>query len=178
MDRLSEKLRFTIKEASELGTGSVRQIRYKIKKGDYIKMEYAAIVRHYMNEAKSLVLVGAKPEPEVRDYYQLYYESINASAKAVKLGATMADVFEAGKKVFEEAGVKAEIHNLGHGMGLNGHEPPLVDPYDKTPIQPGLVFVIEPFAIYGAMSQGITTIVNSSGTAEMLPPFSEEIISI
>lgn len=33
MDRLSEKLRFTIKEASELGVGSVRQIRYKIKEG-------------------------------------------------------------------------------------------------------------------------------------------------
>ena len=32
MDRLSEKLRFTIGEASELGLGSVRQIRYKIKK--------------------------------------------------------------------------------------------------------------------------------------------------
>jgi len=34
MDSLSEKLRFTIEEASELGLGSVRQIRYMIKRGD------------------------------------------------------------------------------------------------------------------------------------------------
>ena len=34
MDRLSEKRRFTIEEASELGLGSVRQIRYMIKQGD------------------------------------------------------------------------------------------------------------------------------------------------
>lgn len=34
MDRLSEKLRFAIEEASELGLGSVRKIRYMIKQGD------------------------------------------------------------------------------------------------------------------------------------------------
>ena len=34
MDRFNEKLLFTIKEASDLGLGSVRQIRYKIKKGE------------------------------------------------------------------------------------------------------------------------------------------------
>lgn len=34
MDGLNEKLRFTIEEASELGLGSVRQIRYMIKRGD------------------------------------------------------------------------------------------------------------------------------------------------
>jgi tetratricopeptide (TPR) repeat protein len=34
MDGLNEKLRFTIEEAAELGLGSLRQIRYMIKRGD------------------------------------------------------------------------------------------------------------------------------------------------
>lgn len=34
MEEVNEKLRYTIEEASELGLGSVRQIRYMIKRGD------------------------------------------------------------------------------------------------------------------------------------------------
>jgi len=35
-------------------------------------------------------------------------------------------------------------HRLGHGMGLDGHEPPYLVEGNATPLEPGMVFTIEP----------------------------------
>jgi Xaa-Pro aminopeptidase len=163
----------------------VLPIDKKINKGDYVKIEYSADYRHYVNEAKSLVLMGTQPEPSERDHYQLNVEAIRAGAKAAKSGAPVADVARAARAVFEEAGLKVnEGMSFGHGTGMNGHEPPVVGPNDKTRLQAGMVFVIEPGHIPDAeglnreISCGNTVIVKTSGAAERLPPLSEEIISI
>src|SRR2546428_5925088 len=35
-------------------------------------------------------------------------------------------------------------HRLGHGMGLDGHEPPYLVGGNATPLEPGMVFTIGP----------------------------------
>ena len=163
----------------------VHPIDKKIVKGDYVKIEYSADYRHYVNEAKSLVLAGARPKQSELDHYQLHIEAMKDGAKAAKPGATVADVSNAARAIFEEAGLRVrEGMSFGHGTGMNCHEPPVLSPNDTTRLQAGMVFVIEPGHIPDAeglnmeMSTGNTVIVRSSGAAERLPPLSEEIISI
>jgi Xaa-Pro aminopeptidase len=163
----------------------VLPIEKRINKGDYVKIEYSVDYHHYVNEAKSLVLTGARPKPSERDHYQLHVEAMRAGARVAKPGATAADVFEAEKRVFEEAGLKVrEGMSYGHGTGMNGHEPPVIRASDRTLLQAGMVFVLEPGhtpdaeGLNAEISTGNTVIVKSSGAAERLPPLSEEIISI
>jgi Xaa-Pro dipeptidase len=36
------------------------------------------------------------------------------------------------------------LHRLGHGMGMDGHEPPYLVEGNETRLEPGMVFTIEP----------------------------------
>jgi Xaa-Pro aminopeptidase len=36
------------------------------------------------------------------------------------------------------------IHRTGHGLGLEGHEPPYIRQDDDSPLQPGMTFTVEP----------------------------------
>lgn len=52
---------------------------------------------------------------------------------------------KAANKVFKDAGYWDLVrHHTGHGIGLEGHEPPYLDQGNPQPLQPGMVVSIEP----------------------------------
>jgi len=49
------------------------------------------------------------------------------------------------RQVIEEGGYgKWFRHRLGHGIGMDVHEPPFLTKGDETPLQEGMLFTIEP----------------------------------
>ena len=51
----------------------------------------------------------------------------------------------AARKVITDAGYGQYFtHRLGHGMGMDGHEPPYMVEGNETRIEPGMVFTDEP----------------------------------
>ena len=71
--------------------------------------------------------------------------SQDAAVDALHPGNTCADVDKAANKVIHDAGMKAFIrHHTGHGIGLQGHEPPYLDQGNDLPLEPGMVVSIEP----------------------------------
>ena len=51
----------------------------------------------------------------------------------------------AARKVIEDAGLGETFrHRLGHGIGMDVHEPPFLTRTDKTLLQEGMLFTIEP----------------------------------
>jgi Xaa-Pro aminopeptidase len=51
----------------------------------------------------------------------------------------------AAREVIDAAGFGAHFfHRVGHGLGLEVHEDPSVDPGSDTVLEPGMVFTIEP----------------------------------
>jgi Xaa-Pro aminopeptidase len=52
---------------------------------------------------------------------------------------------EAARRVITAGGYGQDFtHRLGHGMGMDGHEPPYLVEGNDTPLEPGMVFTIEP----------------------------------
>jgi Xaa-Pro aminopeptidase len=55
------------------------------------------------------------------------------------------DLDNVAREVIRKAGYGPRFnHSLGHGMGLNVHEPPRVGVNSPSVIEPGMVFTIEP----------------------------------
>jgi Xaa-Pro dipeptidase len=51
----------------------------------------------------------------------------------------------AARKVITDGGYGQYFtHRLGHGMGMDGHEPPYLVEGNDGPLEPGMVFTIEP----------------------------------
>ncbi len=118
----------------------------KMKRGDFVMVDFGATYRHYTSDLNRMVIMGKKPPSALSDHYDLYIEANKKGTSAIKPGATAASVYTAMATVFEEAGVKVDAIRLGHGLGLE-HEPPHLGPFDQTILKPGMVFAIEPSGI-------------------------------
>jgi Xaa-Pro aminopeptidase len=63
----------------------------------------------------------------------------------IRDGVTTGDVDAAARKVIEQAGLGDRFfHRTGHGLGLETHEDPSLDPGSKTVLEVGMVFTVEP----------------------------------
>src|SRR5207253_2156177 len=68
-----------------------------------------------------------------------------AAVAAVRPGATTGDVHAAARRSIDAAGYGERFfHRVGHGLGLEIHEAPSLDPGSQTVLEPGMVFTIEP----------------------------------
>jgi Xaa-Pro aminopeptidase len=66
-----------------------------------------------------------------------------AALRAGEATTTKAD--SVARKVIEDAGYGEFFrHRLGHGIGMDVHEPPFLTAGDETPLQEGMLFTVEP----------------------------------
>jgi Xaa-Pro aminopeptidase len=116
----------------------------KIHRGDVLVTEAGVEIGGYTTELERTVIVG-KPSPRARRYFQTMLKAQTAALKAFRPGASCSSVDAAARKQAEADGVADCLrHHTGHGIGLDGHEPPWLDPGDRTRMKPGMVFSCEP----------------------------------
>ena len=107
--------------------------------------DFGAIYEGYCYDFGRTISFG-EPEEELIKVHRLIMESQAAGIAALKSGentTTQADA--AARKVIEDAGYGETFrHRLGHGIGMDVHEPPFLTNGDETPLQEGMLFTIEP----------------------------------
>jgi len=120
----------------------------KIRRGDYVQLDFGAIYRHYTCDLNRLGILGAEPKPSEKDHWNLFVEANHNGTKAVRPGARIADVFSAISNTFEQVGYRFKDRPYaGHGLGLEAHEAPLIAPNNNTIVNPGMVLAIEPSGV-------------------------------
>ncbi|MCU0907587.1 MAG: Xaa-Pro peptidase family protein [Rhodobacteraceae bacterium] len=91
------------------------------------------------------VSFGAPSAEQVR-VHRLIMDSQRAGIEALKAGAvTCEEVDRIARDVIADAGYGDRFrHRLGHAIGWDVHEPPFLTKGDKTVVQEGMIFTIEP----------------------------------
>ena len=80
-----------------------------------------------------------------REVYETVRRANEAACALVAPGVRFCDIDAAARSVIEEAGYgPCFTHRLGHQIGLDVHEPGDVSAAHDAPVQPGMVFSIEP----------------------------------
>lgn len=121
------------------------------KDGDLIVVDSGAEINGYASDITRTVPVNGKFSSEQAKLYNLVLKSQIAAIKAVKPGATMAQVDEASRKVIRDAGYGDQyLHGVGHHLGLETH-----DPSPDVKLKPGMVVTIEPGIYLQEKSIGI-----------------------
>src|SRR5207249_1066930 len=99
---------------------------------------------NYKADTTRMAVVGA-PGERHREIHDLVLAAHAAAIAAVRPGVTTGDVDAAARGVIEAGGYGKEFfHRVGHGLGLEAHEDPSLDPGSETVLEPGMVFTIEP----------------------------------
>lgn len=115
-----------------------------LKPGDMVLFDMGCIFQHYVGDLSRTCFFGT-PSREQRAIYDVVYNAQSAAISAARPGATSADVDAAAREVVDRAGYGGCFnHGLGHGLGLDHHEPPFIERQDSTLLNPGMVFTVEP----------------------------------
>ncbi len=99
----------------------------EVERGDLLKIDFGARYRGYHADCTRTVVVGAEPAAWQAEIYQVVREAQRAGRHALAVGADVRDVDEAARAVVVAAGYGEQFpHGLGHGVGLEIHEAPMV----------------------------------------------------
>jgi Xaa-Pro dipeptidase len=113
-------------------------------KGDAVLIDCGCKVRGYDSDITRTVSFGP-PSVEFRKVYAIVERAQLAGIEALKTGAIPEEVDRAARRIIEEAGYgKFFTHRLGHGLGMDGHEPPYLVRGNRRPLAVGNVQTIEP----------------------------------
>ncbi len=142
--------------------------------------ETAAPVWGYNAELERGMVIGT-PTDEVRRLFDHTVAAQQAAFDALRPGVTCADVDRAVLAYLEAHDMLPYWRqHVGHGIGLRNHEAPFLDIGDHTPIEPGMVFTIEP-GVYasglGGFRHSDTVVVTEDGI-EILTNYPRDLESL
>ncbi|GMQ29970.1 metallopeptidase MdpA [Algoriphagus confluentis] len=121
-----------------------------LKAGDVVLVDCGCTVEGYNSDISRTLVFGAEPTSRQLEIWNLEKEAQMAGYKAAQIGAPLEAVDAAARKVISDAGFGPDYklpglpHRTGHGIGMDGHEWGNAVRGNKTILEPGMCFSIEP----------------------------------
>lgn len=121
----------------------------QLGESDIALIDLGVQLHRYQSDMTRCFFVGEKGvAPELKTIYQLVKEAQQLAQNHCKAGIKPAELDRLARDYIAERGYGDYFtHNLGHGVGLEIHEPPWLrrtDANSQEPLQAGMVVTIEP----------------------------------
>jgi Xaa-Pro dipeptidase len=116
----------------------------KFRHGQAVVLDFGCRSEGYCSDITRTVFVEAC-SPELRRVYRLVDEANQRGFEAAQAGTPAEAVDRAARSFLSRAGLgQFFIHRTGHGIGLEIHEEPYLVKGNGAPLEPGMVFSVEP----------------------------------
>lgn len=117
---------------------------YVIQKGDFVTMDYGALVDGYHSDMTRTVAVGAVSEEQERVYQTVLTAQLMA-LEGISEGKQCSDIDKIARDYINQKGYEGCFgHGLGHGVGLEIHEEPRFSPGCQEILKNNMVITVEP----------------------------------
>ena len=111
---------------------------------DAVVMDFGGEIAGYFSDITRTVIV-VEPPDGFEPAYDVVREAQAAAVEAVRPGIETQELDRVARSTIEAAGYGDRfIHRTGHGIGLEVHEPPYLVEGDRTVLEPGMTFSVEP----------------------------------
>jgi len=152
----------------------------KLIEGDMVVVDWGASYSGYASDLTRTLVMGNPSEEQLAIARAV--KAANASGRAAgRPGILAGDVDRAARKEIETAGYGPYFtHRTGHGLGMEGHEPPYMFAENEQILQPGMVYTVEP-GIYLPGKYGVRIeddVVVTSNGAETLSDLPRDLYVI
>jgi len=150
------------------------------EKGDFIKLDFGCVYQGYCSDMTRTVVLGKVSEKQ-KEIYDLVREAQEAALQGIKVGISGQDADTLARGMFKKKNKANHFsHNLGHGLGLQIHEKPMLGARSKELLKIGQVFTVEPglyFSGYGGVRIEDMVLLRKN-RLEVLTHSSKELIEI
>jgi len=149
--------------------------------GDLLVIDAGAMVAGYHADMTRTVLVGADPEPWQLQIHGLVANAQLAGVRACATAVPLKSIDAAARSIIQDAGYSREFsHGLGHGVGLEIHEAPMINARSTGSISANTPVTIEP-GIYLPDQGGVRiedTLVVESKASRVLTELARELVVV
>ncbi len=168
--------------------GHVGYHNIKIKRGDFVKLDFGVKSNGYCSDIQRNYFVGPGPVPSpVKRMFTTAREANDKALSVLKPGVPGYLVDQAGRRLIQKRGYPEYKHALGHVLGRSTHEiGPLLGPrwsnrYGKQGeklVEKDIVFTVEPSVTsrYGTCNLEQDVLVTSNGYRELSKSQNEIIL--
>ena len=121
-------------------------VEYSLKSGDVIRVDIVGYWGGYMSDVARTVCVG-EPSQQSRENYTKLARIQKSVIDSIKPEIKVSSLFNFCAESFAKEGLPFIMPHIGHGMGLEIHEYPMIHPANHDPVREGMVLNIEPLLI-------------------------------
>jgi Xaa-Pro aminopeptidase len=116
-----------------------------LQRGDVVVVDIGGTTEEgYCSDCTRMYTLG-EPPAEFTSYFSVLHAAQLAACAHARPGVTAESVDAAARSVIEAAGYgEAFLHRTGHGIGVESHEEPYIVSGNRTVLEPGMAFSIEP----------------------------------
>ena len=126
----------------------------RLQTGDFITFDFGCVYEGYCSDMTRTVALG-EVSRDMEQVYQIVLEAQKAGIEAVCGGKSCEEVDRAARDVIKYYGYEAAFgHGLGHGVGLEIHEAPTLNPASTGELRENMAVTVEP-GIYLAGKFGV-----------------------
>ena len=116
----------------------------RLQAGDPVVIDIGATAGVYSSDITRMAVLG-EPSETYRRVHATVDAAVRAALDVIRPGVVAKDVDRAARSVIEQAGYGPYfVHRTGHGLGLEGHEPPYITATSEDVLDEGAVFSVEP----------------------------------
>lgn len=116
-----------------------------IRDNELVLIDTGCRLMGYNSDQTRTFWVGDRPSDRFRRTMDLVRAAQQAAIDIIRPGLSCIEAYEAAWAVFDKAGVAHQFtHGLGHGIGLETHEPPSLSKAAGGVLRPGMVVTVEP----------------------------------
>ena len=124
-----------------------------VEPGNVLLIDFGCIVDGYRSDMTRTLFVREVPD-DIRRYHDAVREAQALAIAGLRHGVNGQEVDAVARERILREGVEPYGHGLGHGIGLETHEPPRLRQSEAYTLEAGMVFSVEP----GIYLPGVTGI--------------------
>ncbi len=124
-----------------------------VERGNVLLIDFGCIVDGYRSDMTRTMFVGEVPD-EIRRQHDAVREAQALAIAGLRPGVDGREVDAVAREHITRAGFEPYGHGLGHGIGLETHEPPSLRKSVSFTLEAGMAFSVEP----GVYRPGVTGI--------------------